>query len=192
MSPIAPDAEHFDRRYRADPDPWSYDGSPYEHRKYARTLAALPDGEIGSALELGCSIGAFTELLAERCDRVLAVDFSPAAVRLARQRTADLAGVRIEQQDLREGLPPGPFDLIVCSEVLYYWPKRDVASCVDRIERSLARPGALLAVHWRGEDPGAPMHGDAVHRLIAERSSLERSHTERHEDYLLDRWERLG
>lgn len=190
MSAVPPLAEDFERRYRANPDPWGYETSAYERTKYLRTLAALPPPPIAAALELGCSNGAFTELLADRCTSVLAVDFSPEAVRLARSRTAGLGGVRVAEHDLRRGLPAGRFDLIVCAEVLYYLRRDEVLEFCAAAATGLRPGGSLLAVHWRGDDPAAPLDGEAVHRLLADRlmGRLDHTHAERHPGYLLDRW----
>ena len=80
--------EHFEARYAADPDPWDFETSAYEHDKYERTLAALGDRRYARAFEAGCSIGVFTAMLAERCDALLAVDIAQAAVDAARERLA--------------------------------------------------------------------------------------------------------
>lgn len=190
----AVEAEGFERRYRVDPDPWSYETSPYERRKYERTLAALPPGPIDDALELGCSTGAFTELLAERCARTVAVDFSFEAVRLARRRLAESRGVTIEQRDLRAGLPAGTFDLVVCSELLYYWEEADVIAFCERTVTALAPEGSLVAVHWRGDDPDAPLDGDAVHGLLHGGLADRLAHTleKGTPAYRLDRWTRAA
>lgn len=184
------DATAFDRLYAAERDPWGYESSEYEREKYGRTLAALPERPIGRALEMGCSIGVFTELLADRCSSLLAIDFSERAARLAQLRTRRLPHVRIERADLRWHLPSGPFDLIVCSEVLYYWDAGEVTLAGRRMERALAPGGTLLAVHWRGKDPDAPLDGDLAHDLLAGSLRLRHTRGEAFDDYLVDRWER--
>ena len=72
-------------------DPWSVDDSWYEERKRDLTLAALPRRRFRRALEVGCSIGALTARLAERCDEVLALDESEVAVAAAARRLAQHA-----------------------------------------------------------------------------------------------------
>lgn len=186
-------AERFERAYAADPDPWRYETSDYERRKYAATLAAVPEGTIDRALELGCSIGVFTSRLQPRCRELVATDLSARAVRAARERLRRLGraeGVLIERRDLREGLPPGRFDLIVCSEILYYWRPDEALSCLRRIERALVPGGSFVAVHWRGVDPTAPSDGEAVHRLLSARTGLAHLDSRHDPSYLLDRWER--
>ena len=59
------------------PIPGNSRRAPYEREKYDATLAALPL-RVGSAFEIGCSIGVLTRRLSERCDRLLAVDVADA------------------------------------------------------------------------------------------------------------------
>ena len=96
----------------------------------------------------------------------------------------------VEQRDLRESLPDGPFDLVVCSEVLYYWSRPDVERTLDEIEARLAWPGAIVAVNWRGDDPAAPLDAVAVEAILDRRVSLQRTLGESAEGYRLGRWER--
>lgn len=191
-APPALEPAHFDARYRDDPDPWSYESSPYELDKYARTLATIPRPSVDRALELGCSNGAFTVRLAPRCRQLLAVDFSGEAVRLARQRTASAGNVRVDQHDIRNCLPDGSFDLIICSEILYYVERADVKRLCEALPAALRTGGSLIAVHWRGNDPEAPLDGDAVHGLLKQRLAgvLDHVEDERGDGFNLDRWER--
>ena len=66
--------EYFDEVYRANTAPWSFETSPYEQAKYTDTVAALPKASYESAFEVGCSLGVLTQLLATRCQHLLAVD----------------------------------------------------------------------------------------------------------------------
>ncbi len=108
---------YFDGLYANDPDPWRFATSDYEREKYAATLAALPARPFATALEVGCSIGVLTKQLATRCDSLLALDVAEAALDQARARCPD---VRFERRAIPDEWPPGAFDLIVFSEVLYY------------------------------------------------------------------------
>ncbi|HST73796.1 MAG TPA: SAM-dependent methyltransferase [Acetobacteraceae bacterium] len=91
--------ETFDRIYAADADPWKFTTSRYERKKNAATLAALGDRRF-AALEIGCSIGVSTRLLAWRCEALLAVDVAEAALADARRRCAGLPGVRIKRRQV--------------------------------------------------------------------------------------------
>ncbi|MFN8112699.1 MAG: class I SAM-dependent methyltransferase [Solirubrobacterales bacterium] len=190
---MSPDiARRFDAIYAGSDDPWAYETSEYEAAKYRSTIAALPARRIRNALEMGCSIGVFTGMLAERCDRVVAADFSPLAVERARARLADRPNVELEQRDLRGSLPDGPFDLVVCSEVLYYWQRADVEATLDEVESRLDDDGCLVAVNWRGVDPEAPLRSCDVEAIIDAREGFRRVHSEHADGYRLGRWERTS
>src|ERR671926_160522 len=89
---------YFELLYARRRDPWDYEHSEYEHAKYAQTLAALDGRRFERALEVGCSIGVFTEMLAPKCDELLAIDSSRRAVAQAEQRLAGVSGVRVEKR----------------------------------------------------------------------------------------------
>ena len=75
----------FERLYLENPDPWNYRSSPYERQKYARTLACALKWRKGSesAVEVGCSLGIFSQMLAAHFSRVTAIDVSKEALRVA-------------------------------------------------------------------------------------------------------------
>jgi len=181
--------EHFERLTAASEDPWGYATSAYEQDKYRRTLAWLPE-RIDSGLELGCSIGVFTALLAPRSRRLIAVDFSPTSLRHAKRRVASLPQVELRRSRLPEEMPAGPFSAIVCSEILYYWSADLVALGLRRIEAALAPGGVLVAVHWRHGDPRRVLDGDGVHAILHRRARLAHTGSEATEDFLLDAFAR--
>jgi SAM-dependent methyltransferase len=179
--------EHFERLAHESEDPWEYATSDYEQRKYGRTLDYLPD-RTGRTLELGCSVGVFTAMLAPRCEHLVAVDFSPTALKRARERLGGADNVELLVRRLPEEMPDGPFDTIVCAEVLYYWSADLVRAGLRRIEGALAPGGTLLAVHWRPADPRRELTGDDVHEILDQETSLRLDASHTTPDYLLDRW----
>ena len=181
--------DYFEGLYAESGDPWSFETSEYERKKYRRTLAALGDRTFHRALEAGASIGVFTEMLAGRCDELLAVDVSEQAVAAARERLSGREHVRVERRTLPEEMPEGPFDLIVASEVLYYFPREEMLTVLRAFERELAPGGALLAVHWRRETRTYPLQGDEVHELLLRHTRLNNEETIVEADYRLDLFE---
>jgi SAM-dependent methyltransferase len=180
--------EHFERLARESEDPWDYATSEYEQGKYRRTLDYLPE-RTGRTLELGCSVGVFTAMLAPRCDRLVAVDFSPTALARARERL-DAAGAgefELLRRRLPEEMPEGPFETIVCAEVLYYWSADLVREGMRRIEGALAPGGTLLTVHWRHPDRRRELNGDDVQEIIDAESRLDPDARYVTPDYVLDR-----
>ncbi|MFD7923415.1 SAM-dependent methyltransferase [Streptomyces sp. NPDC059740] len=141
-------AGYFEEMYRRSEDPWRLEDRWYEQRKYALTVAALPCRRYGAALEVGCSVGRLTRLLAPRCEWLLAVDRAAAAARTARERTADLPGVTVEQRTVPDQWPPGSWDLVVLSEVLYYFDEEPRQALLERAVRSMTRDATLVTVHW--------------------------------------------
>src|SRR5205807_10298182 len=99
----------------ASPAPYGLAERGYGARKSAVSLALLPRQRYGAAFEPGCSIGVLTELLAGRCDDLLACDAVPQAVASAQARTAALAGVRVERRRVPCEWPAQSFDLVVFS-----------------------------------------------------------------------------
>ena len=160
---IAPD--YFDELYAQDSDPWKFATSPYEAEKYARTLAALPEPRYRNALEVGCSIGVLTSLLAPRCERLLALDAAAAPLEAARRRCEHHAHVSFACAFVPGEWPPGEFDLILLSEVVYYLDANDVAELATKAAGSLAPGGTIALVHWTGET-NYPLTGDEAAELF--------------------------
>ena len=160
------DRSYFDELYERDPDPWKFATSSYEREKYTASLGALDRDRYERVLEIGCSIGVFTQRLAPRCDDLVAVDISEPALAQARERCAGLRQVRFAQMTVPAEFPPGPFDLIVCAEVGYYWSDADLARARDHIAHGLATQGELLLVHWLPVVEEYLRPGDAVHEAF--------------------------
>ena len=171
---------------RGGDDPWGFTDRWYERRKRALTLAALPRERFSRGFEPGCSIGVLTAQLGERCDDLLALDVVAATVRKARERTAHLPGVRVEQGSVPADWPDGVFDLVVLSEVGYYCGPDDLRTLVDRAAGALADDGVLVACHWRHPVPEYPLGGDAVHAALRAHPRLALLARHEEEDFLLD------
>lgn len=131
----------------AEADPWHY-GNRYEQRKYERTLAMLPDGPVGRALEMACAEGHFTVQLAPRVERLVAADISATALGRARERCAGLTNVEFAHLDMVTDPIPGGMDLIVCSEVLYYLKDRPtLLKVAEKLAGALVPGGRLVMAH---------------------------------------------
>lgn len=185
---------YFDRVYASSDDPWGFRSRWYERRKQAVTVAALPAERYRRAFEPGCSVGALTLALAPRCDELLAADLHPRVAAAARSAvTAAGHGdhVSVEVLDVATGWPPGSFDLVVLSEIGYYFAGPDLAGLVDRAARSLDPGGTLLGCHWRHHEPDHLLDGASVHRAVDAHPFLGRAVHHEDADFLLDVWLRL-
>ena len=159
-------ASYFEAIYQADPDPWRFASSEYEREKYRATLAALPNAVYARGLEVGCSIGVLTRQLAQRCDRLLAIDCVEPVLVEARERCAGLPGVEFVRMELPRQLPAGPFDLLMLSEVAYYWSTRDLELVAEFARQAVTPGGDIVLVHWTGVTD-YPLSGDeAAQRFI--------------------------
>jgi len=160
---------YFERMYADQDDPWRFETSEYELRKYAATVAALPQARYRNALEIGCSIGVLTALLAPRCNELLAIDVAEKALETARARCRAWPQVSFRRMHLPAEYPAGSFDLVVLSEVGYYWSERDLTLARERIVAGLAPGGHLLLVHWTEPSADYPLTGDVVHQKFLDR-----------------------
>lgn len=185
-------ADYFEGLYSGSRDPWGFETSEYERRKYARTLAVLQDRRYRRALEVGASIGVFTQMLAPICDELLGVDASENAIAVARERLDAHPCIRLEVRELPEEMPEGKFDLILASEVLYYLPRDIMLQTLRRFEGSLEADGRLLAVHWRKETETYPLQGDEVHELLVQNTCLRVRETIVEPEYRLHLFEDRG
>jgi len=166
----AADRDYFDRLYAADPDPWRFTTSAYERAKYAVTLAALPSRRFASGLEIGCSIGVLTRLLAPYCERLLGLDVSAAPLIRARQTCADQRHVSFRQASIPQQWPDGRFDLVMLSEVLYFIGPENIPVTAQRLRGCLLPGAAVVLVNWLG-DTGTVCGGDAAAELMLSAAS---------------------
>ena len=183
--PVSFPPSYFDALYAADPDPWRFESSDYERSKYDATMAALPRARFSDAFEVGCSIGVLTRRLAERCERLLAVDVSEAALAQARARCAGLNHIEIRQMRLPEAWPKGMFDLILLSEVLYYLSPDDIAQSASCARSCLLPGGAIMLVHYTLETD-APCTGDFASEIFIGTANLAVTRQQREARYRLD------
>lgn len=179
---------YFEQMYRVSDDPWEFETSPYEQRKYAVTIASLPRLRYRSAFEPGCSIGVLTELLATRCDRLLSSDIIPTALQQADARLRRKSHVWLEERSIPEQWPSGPFDLVVLSEIAYYFDEDDLDRIMTCVRESAVRGAHVVAVHWLGVTD-YPLTGARAHQVIAQTSGLVPVVHHREDEFVLDIWE---
>lgn len=158
---------NFEARYRADPDPWRTLTDPYESHKRERTLAACGEGPFASACDLGAGTGVLAAALAPRCDHLLALDGAPTAIAEAQRRLAPFPHAEARVATLPNGLPAGPLDLVVASEILYYLDDGAFHMVLDWLPEALTLGGRAVAVHWTGSAPDLRRSADEVGAALA-------------------------
>lgn len=184
--------EYFEAMFQGDADPWGLETRDYEAHKFARTIAALDGRRYTQGFEVGCAGGVLTQELAPSCDRLLAVDVSQTALARAIRRCARLPQVRFERMMFPLSAPDlDSADLIVLSEVAYYWDDGDLERAGAWIRTHLSSSGDLLLVHWTGETD-YPQTGDGAVEALAKRldDTVRVVIADRQPQYRLDLWRR--
>lgn len=185
--PWAPEA--FEERYRRAPDPWDFGTSPYEQGRYEAIVASLPGEHYRSGYEPGCSIGELTWRLAQVCDALRAVDVSETAVARTAERVRGMHGVTVGVASVDTDSTMG-HDLVVFSEIGYYFSLDELDRVLDRLVAAMVRGGDLVACNWLGHSPDHRLHGSVVHDRIAARTDLQPLTEATHDGFVIGAWRR--
>jgi cyclopropane fatty-acyl-phospholipid synthase-like methyltransferase len=179
-------AQYFVDLYRRERDPWNFETSEYERAKYEATLRALPKPHYDNALEIACSIGVFTSMLAQRTRALLAVDVSPEALERARRNCARYPHVRFERRTMPYEYPQGRFDLTTVCEIGFYLGAHDLAALRRNVIEN-STPGAhIVLVHWTPPVKGHASTTEEVHAAFRNAPQLRALHGFSHKTYRLD------
>lgn len=174
----------FDRLARLHDDAW--DHNLHHH---AFLLARVPS-RCREALEIGCGAGAFSHALAERAERVLALDLSPEMIRVARAREPHRANLEFQLADVSTWpFPSERFDCIASIATLHHV---DARALLVRMRDAL-RPGGVLLVLDLVSDEGLFDLARSVLAVVAN-PTLRLVHTGRLRDPkpVRDAWEEHG
>jgi SAM-dependent methyltransferase len=128
-------------------DPDAYVGDPASGRSELESLFARlgADPRGGTCVEVGCGPGRMTAALAERFDRVVGLDVSPAMLERARENVRDgHVEFRAVSGERLDGVDDAIADALVCYLVLQHLPER---SAVESYLREFAR---VLAPNGEG------------------------------------------
>jgi SAM-dependent methyltransferase len=144
----------------------AWDHNSYYHERLLRALPA----RCGLVLDVGCGAGQFASRLAERADRVDALDRSP--VMIAEARRAAPPNVAFLLGDVATvDLPAGAYDAVTSVSALHHM---DLPVVLPRLAAALRPGGLLIAVsHHRLEIPrGLPAEAVSVLGNNARRAVL--------------------
>lgn len=139
QSALQREREHLDRlysRYKLDDEPQTR-----VMREFAFQIIAPYLGKDRTGLELGCSDGYFTEMLASGLETLDVVDGSIKFIEEARKR--NLAGVRYHHALFEEFSPGGQYDFVFACYVLEHVlePRR-----ILEMVRRVLKPGGLFYI----------------------------------------------
>jgi SAM-dependent methyltransferase len=133
MSTIRAD---FDRLAQYDTDEWDH------NLEYQNNLPRQLPVHLGQSLEIGCGTGQFARLLAQRSDRVLALDLSPEMIRIANERSAGYPNIDFQVADvLTWDFPREQFDCIASIATLHHMPLEPM---LIKMKQALKLNGMLM------------------------------------------------
>lgn len=144
----------FDAMFGLADDPWDYGVMPYEQRKGAQLVAAIPPGA-GVMVEVGCADGHNVAALARLHpgSKVIGIDISERAVATATRRIASYTNAMVVRADARSVAETlhefrGQVDVLVLSEVLYYLGTgTQVQQTLMATRRLLSPDATVVLVH---------------------------------------------
>lgn len=127
----------FDRLALLSDEGWSHNSH------YHPFLLKHVPQQMDAALEIGCGTGAFSRLLAQRADRVMALDLSPQMIRVARERSAGYPNIQYATADAAVwDFPESHYDCVVTIATLHHLP---LDMMIPRMARTL-KPGGVLLI----------------------------------------------
>ena len=85
-------------------------------------------------------------------------------------------------------MPPVGVDLIVLSEVGYYFQPHIWAQLTEATIASMQPGSTVLSVNWLGNSPDHRMSGDQTAEILAANPNLKLELAQRHESFRLERW----
>jgi SAM-dependent methyltransferase len=183
------DTDYLDSLYASGPDPWRLGNSFYESRKRELLLACLPARRYRAGYEPGCATGELTVALAGRCESLLASDYHAEAVRIAAGRTASSTNVEVRRSLLPDDWPvPRRFDLIVLSELGYYFAPDAWTKLCSHVAGSAAGFLTVVACHWRHDFPERRQPTRQLHDQLGTALGLSPSIQVLEGDFLIDVW----
>jgi hypothetical protein len=87
-------------------------------------------------------------------------------------------------------LPHAPVDLIVFSEIGYYFDAAALERYASELAAQLIPGGEFIAAHWLGTSPDHVLHGDVVHETLLATLPLSWVQGTRHDGFRIDAWMR--
>jgi SAM-dependent methyltransferase len=107
----------FDRIALLEQVKW--DHNSHHHRFLLKQLPSYCE----NVLEIGCGTGAFSRLLAERSNRVVAIDLSPKMIEVAKQQSEHYSNIDFHTTDIMKWeFPVEQFDAIASIATVHHLP----------------------------------------------------------------------
>ncbi len=108
----------FERLFLDFPDPWNLDKSNFQKKRFTKIEKIIKNIPHKTILEIGSAEGHLTKYLTNRSDNVTCLEISKQAIKRAKLRAPRAKYINSSFQNYN--FNSQKFDLIICSEVLYY------------------------------------------------------------------------
>ncbi len=167
---VSPRREQYRFAFRAacEPVESSFRHSADKAARCSGVAAAMGDRWYPDILELGCSEGDFTSLLAAHCSHLLTLDASQTALDVARLRAGGALNVELRRGGLPDDVPADAFDLIVLNDCLHDLELSALTATANRLPL-LCKEGGRIVIAMRHESAAQDMTAQvATELLIAE------------------------
>jgi 2-polyprenyl-3-methyl-5-hydroxy-6-metoxy-1,4-benzoquinol methylase len=187
---------YFELKYlRGNPYPVEID--PQEIEKFDRAFNCIKGRQYSSILEIGCGEGYFLEMYLLLSDRILATDISKLALKKAKERVGDKKNIEFRQFDIVRNNLDERFDLVICSEVLYYLTLDQLKSIIPKVFGYMKEDSNLLSIHARslGDDasgvPYKAFGARTIHQFLESAGGLKTLKRDILENYEIVLYQRL-
>lgn len=138
---------YFNFLYRQE-DPYLV-AKPEVKERFDRTFSLLDGFYSQKGLEIGCGEGRVTHYLAAKVERVVGFDISDLAIKRAKKINQENPKIEYRTVDILIENITEKYDLIFCSEVLYYLTLQQLKPTIEKIINLLNQHGKLLLLHAR-------------------------------------------
>ena len=144
---------------------------PLPDRSLRETLKRIPGSSEMTLADLGCGTGRWLPFLAEHFEQVVAIDYAPASLALARRASKNL-DVVFRRRDLRDLTPfRNSFDIALAVDSIVGPRPADVDRILAQVWLSLCEGGLFLATF-----PAAPRQGEPVSLPLGEDREMPAPH----------------
>jgi thiopurine S-methyltransferase len=155
--------EFWNHRFRGNVTPWDSGRVPADLESFARTFGAEQSTGVRILIP-GCGSGYEARHLAERGWQVKAIDFSAAAIDVARATLGSHAGCLMQADFFAFDAGP-PFDVIYERAFLCALPRRLWPDYARRVAHLLLPDGLLAGYFYFSDEPKGPPFGTAPGEL---------------------------